>query len=565
VATEAELEAVVRTLIEGGESYYVEFKTAWNFGPDGKQPRELKSVAKDIGEALVAFANSDGGDLIVGVEDTGAITGIPWEADRLAYLVQAPRAQVRDVDLGARVYDVKIDGYSVLLFRVDEHTGSTVVTADGRCLWRKGATSEPVRPDEIERRRRHRLGDTSYEAEPVPTAALDDIEIPPELLARKSHPRLSDIPTLLRYWNLTEGRNGHIILKRAALLLFAKDPLRWHPNNRLRIRRAHEEAEGYGSRLMTREIEILGPICKIIPQSRHRLRQTLEVEARTNDLFTTTQVLPAEAVDECIVNAAAHRNYAIEGSAIEVVMYPDRVEFKSPGRLPEPLTIEDLVRRQGAHRSRNPIIMRVMRDLGWSRDQGEGMRRIFGAMSQVELNEPEIEQRADTFIVRLSTRSRYDQETQAWIAAYGPFGLEPQERKYVVELNKHNLELSVDRLARVLGESFDKTKGSVVQLEKRGIVWHAPRSRTYHLVPPLSVPQERAFRRLRQMRVKIDASTLLDVNALKRILGAPDSQSTTSGIDRWRESGILVPAGKGNWKLGQSILEYSRGRIAAER
>ncbi|WP_165373519.1 ATP-binding protein [Sorangium cellulosum] len=554
-----EVEHVIRTLIAGGESYAVEFKTAWEFGPEGKVPRSIKSVAKDIGEAIVAFANTDGGDLLVGVEDSGSVTGVPWEGDELMYLVQAPRHQVKDADLGVRVHDVEIDGRRVLLFRVGDHPSAVVVIADGRCLWRRGAPArtEPVPPGEIARRRDHRLGDTAYEAQLVHEATLDDLEIPAELLASKPHlAGLGDLRTLLRYWNLSEGRNGSLLIRRAALLLFAKEPLRWHPNNRLRIRRVHGPAEGYGRQLGTRESEVLGPIVRIFPAAAAALHSNLAVEARTSSLFTTAQVLPPEAVDECIVNAVAHRNYAIEGAAIEVLLFPDRVEFKSPGKLPEPLTPEDLRKQQGAHRSRNPLITRVLRDLGWSRDQGEGMRRIFGSMAQVELHAPELEQRADTFIVRLSTRSRYDEETQAMLAAYGPFGLEPRERKYIVALARAGGRLSVDRLARTLGVSFDAAKRSLLELDRKGLVWHGARSRTYHLVSPLSVPHERALRRLRKMGVQLNASTIINTGQLHLAFGA-------TALDALRESGIVAPAGKGQWKLGSSLLEYARQRDAS--
>jgi hypothetical protein len=257
------------------------------------------------------------------------------------------------------------------------------------------------------------------------------------------------------------------------------------------------------------------------------------------------------------VNAVAHRNYAIEGSAIEVLLFPDRVEFRSPGKLPEPLTIDDLKEQRGVHRSRNPLLMRVLRDLGWTRDQGEGMRRIFGAMSQVELHEPELEEVSDTFIVRLSTRSIHDEETQAWIAAYGPYGLLPEERKYMVALRRaEDASLSVDRLARALGEPFDKTKPKLVELERKGLVWHAPKSRNYHLVEPLVVPHERAYRLLTGAHVRLAADTSLDMPTLQRIVRAPDEQRARLAVDRWRESGILAPAGKGQWKLGQSFLAY---------
>lgn len=291
-------------------------------------------------------------------------------------------------------------------------------------------------------------------------------------------------------------------------------------------------------------------------------RGALQVEARRSDLFTAAQLLPSDAVDECIVNAVVHRNYAVEGSAIEIIMYPDRIEFKSPGRLPEPLTLEDLRQRRGAHRSRNPLIMRVLRDLGWTRDQGEGMQRIFGSMSQVELHEPELEEFADTFVVRLSTRSRYADHVQAWLAAYGPYGLAPRERKYIVALAEAG-QMSVDRLALVLGEAFDRTKDHLVALEAKGLVWHASRSRTYHIVQPLNVVHERFFQRIQKsLDLKSPSTITLELPQLQTLLASGDPRTTITAIERLKESNILAPAGSKRWRLGPSFLTYVRERNA---
>lgn len=557
-------EQLVRALILGGETSNVEFKTAWDYGPDGKIPRDIKLVAKDIGEALVAFANTDGGDLLVGVEDSGDVTGVPWDGDKLRYLEQAPRQQVKGVDLGAKVQHIAIDGHRVLLFRVSDYPGEAVVTADGRSLWRRGAPprSEPVPPRDIARRRSHKLGDTAYESQPIREAGIEDIDVPPTLLAASPHLQAMSLPVLLRYWNLAEGRNGSTVLRRAALLLFAREPLRWHPNNRVRIIRVQGMSVGHGARLNTQVVEVVGPIVAAFEKTRRALQGELEVESRTAGLFTTAQSLPMDAVDECIVNALAHRNYAIEGSATEVMLFPDRVEFHSPGRLPEPLTIRDLRARQGAHRSRNPIIMRVLRDLGWTRDQGEGMQRIFSSMAQVELNAPELEEAADTFVVRLSTVSRYDPQTQAWLAAYGPFGLTPADRKYVVALKDEGGERSVDRLARRLGEPFDRTRGALTRLEARGLVWHRPHGRSYRLVQPLDVPHERALSAFETLQSPLNASTVMTRDALRSVVQAPDENTFSSSIDRLRQSGILTPAGAGQWRFGASFLEYLSRRNA---
>ena len=561
--------SLVRTIIAAGESYYSEFKGAWTYGPEGKASRDIKDVATDIGEAVVAFANSDGGDLLVGVEDSGSITGIPWDGDKLQYLASAQRSQVPKVSVGVQVHDVTVDGQKVLLFRVQEHASEVVVTSSGRCLWRKGATSEPIPPSEISRRRLHRLGDTSYEAQPIPTATLSDIALPWDSLRGRPHlngfVERNDVAGLLRYWNLLDSRNGTVVLRRAALLLFAVDPLRWHPNNRVRLRWVAGNAEGFGARLGTKEREEPGPIARLAVRVGTTLFQRLAVESRTDQLFNQGSLLPRQAVEECLVNALAHRNYAIEGSSIEVLVYPDRVEFKSPGRLPEPLTISDLQAKVGVHRSRNPLVMRVLRDLGLTRDQGEGMRRIFAAMLQVELNEPVLEVLGDTFIVRLSTQSVYDDQTRSWIAAYGPFGLQPHERKYLITLRKAGGQLSVDKMGRLLDESYDAAKESLDALEGKSMVWHAFKSRSYHLVEPLSVPLERAYTLLVSEGVAVTTpGTEVLTDDLRRMSRQPDDVSFEAWLSRLKESGVISPSGKKKWKLGQSLIEYASTRAKEE-
>lgn len=540
----------------------------WTYGPEGRTQRDPREIAADIGQTIVAFANSDGGDLVVGAEDDGSITGVPHDDVRIGYL-RAWQQQVADAGTGVsvRVFDVHTDGHRVLLFRTEASSSVVATTSDGRCLTRQRAASVPTAPQKIEQRRAHILGDRDFEALPVPLATLADLDWElirgPRLMAfaaeRMPRVYLDDVG-LLRYWNLVEQRNGSVVLRQAALLLFAKEPLRWHANNRLRIRRVHDDEPGFGARLRTREREFIGPVARILPDASAALNAMLEQESREDQLFSVSQLLPREAVDECLVNAVIHRNYAIEGQAVEVLLFPDRVEFKSPGKLPDPITVADLKAQKGVHRSRNPVMMRVLRDLNWTRDQGEGMSRIFGSMRQVELHEPELEESADTFTVRLSTRSVYDPMMQLWIASYGPYGLQPQERRYMVALKLAGGRRSVDRLARQLGEAFDQVKTALARLEERSLVWHSRGSRTYRLVEPLNVPHERVYRALDRAHIAIDRSAVLERDEIARAAGTRDQQTTSAVIDQWKQVGVLAPAGSKRYKLGESFLAYAEQR-----
>lgn len=70
-----------------GESHFREFKSALE-GPDGnKKPRPVKKICGNIGEALVAFANADGGELLIGVEDDGTVSGVPHTPEEIRLML----------------------------------------------------------------------------------------------------------------------------------------------------------------------------------------------------------------------------------------------------------------------------------------------------------------------------------------------------------------------------------------------------------------------------------------------------------------------------------------------
>ena len=73
-----------------GESHFREFKSAYEGPPGKKRLRDVKEVCRDIAEALVAFANADGGELIVGIEDDGSVTGLDY-SDATVQILLKPR------------------------------------------------------------------------------------------------------------------------------------------------------------------------------------------------------------------------------------------------------------------------------------------------------------------------------------------------------------------------------------------------------------------------------------------------------------------------------------------
>jgi len=121
---------------------------------------------------------------------------------------------------------------------------------------------------------------------------------------------------------------------------------------------------------------------KVVISSQLRDFQSLNPKTGKFDIVTE---YPEFAWQEGIVNAITHRDYSIKGEHIKVIMYDDRLEIISPGKLPNIVNIKNL---KYTRYSRNPKIARVLSEFGWVKELNEGVKRIYKEMSDYFLDEP---------------------------------------------------------------------------------------------------------------------------------------------------------------------------------
>ena len=119
----------VKNIIELGESHFREFKSGFEGPPSDKKKRNYKDICIDIGRTLVGFANADGGDLLIGVEDDGKITGLDYNEDIIYKLLNAPKSNVHNDTPLFNVISksIEIDSKTILLFSIpsDKHSLSS--------------------------------------------------------------------------------------------------------------------------------------------------------------------------------------------------------------------------------------------------------------------------------------------------------------------------------------------------------------------------------------------------------------------------------------------------------
>jgi ATP-dependent DNA helicase RecG len=237
----------------------------------------------------------------------------------------------------------------------------------------------------------------------------------------------------LQHLDLAEFDGNKLRLRKATLLLFAKNPQKWHPRLQVRIVKVKglEIRSGKDFNVIKDE-EITDNILRLVEGAWDILRPYLtETKFSSDAIFKSQVVYPELACREALINAIAHRDYCIEGRGIEIFVFDDRLEIKSPGLLLSSVNITDIENRTGIHQSRNTYIARVLREIGYMRELGVGFRRIYDLMESNDLAAPALFSGNKSFIVTLSQKLIYTQEEKLWLENFAEIDLTREERTIV--------------------------------------------------------------------------------------------------------------------------------------
>ena len=368
--------------------------------PEGKTlefKRDLSSP-RGIVRTVVAFANTAGGVLLIGVEDkTGFVRGVAdvlAAEERLANIVAdavAPQV-VPDIEvlpwrdrhvIAAEVFPSPRRPHRL---RTEERNGVYV---------RVGSTNRRADPALVDEMRRF-ANRQAYDEEPLPQLHSEAVDFgaASEWFAPKRKLRRTDLNTL----GLVARDQARKVPTVGGVLLFGGGnekerhfPDAWIQAGRFRganrVRIADQRAiRDHAPALVERATEFVV----------EHLSCGARIEGtRRQDLWN----VPPLAVREAIVNAVAHADYAQRGGPIRVAVFADRVEVESPGLLPFGLTIEDLP--LGVSKLRNRVIARVFHELGLMENWGSGVQRMMSACDEAGCPHPVFEELAGRFRVTL--------------------------------------------------------------------------------------------------------------------------------------------------------------------
>jgi ATP-dependent DNA helicase RecG len=369
-------------------------------GPNQTTAFLLEPDVETLAETLVAFANADGGTILIGITPQGEVTGGVLDEDVEAILSRAlglcrpPVATEwgqEELPLGTVVH--------ISVVRSPElHS-----LADGRVLIRHGPENRPLGGGAI-RQLAATKSSGDFEAEPVGGAGREDLddEVIQEYLDKRSErgrrPVSGSVEEhLISIGALTPDGTPTV----SGLLLFGKHPQEFLSQSGIVFvrfvgtePRGKDGLAGYG-----RRAELGGPLARLLESAWNIVWEEMRVGAVVVGLQREEQPeYPSFAVREALVNAVAHRDYRLSGRRAEIRMFEDRLEVITPGGLPGYITVDNIVEE---HFSRNPRLVSGLFQWGYIEELGLGIDRMIEEMMQRGHPAPEFKATPYTFTVVL--------------------------------------------------------------------------------------------------------------------------------------------------------------------
>ncbi|MCX7725778.1 MAG: putative DNA binding domain-containing protein [Chitinispirillaceae bacterium] len=370
-------------LIKEGENHYVEFK------------REDENN-KDFAKTIVAFANSDGGRIFIGIDNDGTILGVTEteknlrRIDDIAFNLCNP-----PITISQEVYEIK--GKKIIVVTVPkglqrpyETNGITYIRSSNRI--RKASREESFRLFQAS-------GTIYYDEIPLTKTNLIDIDFQEFQYFLK---RYLDLHTNNEEELIYYLKNFHLINEEkiptvTGILFFGREPQNYLPHGKV-IAAAFNDvdisAEPFDKK------DIIGTIPDMITQCESFFKIHLQIKHKIKNFEPEqTEELPLTALRELIINAIAHRDYIIS-SPIRILLFTDKLEIHSPGLLPNTVTI-DSIKVGGSHVLRNPTIYNLLVKMKMVTDLGSGVRRAIKIIKERTQCEPEFRLTENEFIVTI--------------------------------------------------------------------------------------------------------------------------------------------------------------------
>jgi ATP-dependent DNA helicase RecG len=468
----------LRQLVEGHETQTLELKA--NLQKSG-----------DLADLFMQFANAQGGYVVLGMTNdrppqfSGRITSVRQQEldgiQRAARDCLRPPLQLQSVE----VVPGESGSYAIVIEVPDSATIHQHV--DGAIARRRGGEREPIYLDQ-EVAHIAAKAEVEYELREVAGTSLQDVDPstvdvyrgsvvernPESLLARASDEEV------LRGLGAVVRDSDRGILTIVGAVFFARNPQTLVPQSRVlfvQFPGKSVAAPGEPAVYLHSE-EVEGRIPEIIDRTERLLTDRLGMAVLADGFrMRKLPAVPLFALREAIVNALCHRDYSLAGGTVQVRLFADRIEIQSPGGLPYPITLENILTETYA---RNPRIADILRALGYVERHGIGIDNMIRAMEEAHLPRPEFKDTPTSFTVTLRLHAFLDEEAHGWLESIGAHSLPEDQQRILVAAKRDGRLVNSDVQALNFVDGPEATKELRALVQSRFLNQHGTRGAAYY-------------------------------------------------------------------------------------
>lgn len=375
-------------MIDKGENSYVEFK-------------EEGVKSKDLAGEIVSFANMEGGTIIIGVSDDREILGV-YSDDIEEQIMNICRNNC--IPNIIPIYqELIIDSKKVVILTIPKGSNKPYYTVDNKYYIRVGSTKRIASREEL-MRRFQASGAIHFDISGVEGTSKKDLNMDTirdyflkyNMFDLYEETEESVERILLNSDILREGV-GDNQCTVGGILIFGKRVEEILPQSGISF--AHFNGYDITEELIDKK-KISGTLPEIVEQALVVMKNNIKTPSNiVGAIRQEKEIYPSVVLREALVNSLVHRNYSIIGSKIRILMFSDRIEFHSPGKLPNTVTIDKM--KIGVSYSRNPYLVKYMENLRYIDQLGRGIPMIIKNMKNLGAKEPELKEIGEEFVLTI--------------------------------------------------------------------------------------------------------------------------------------------------------------------
>jgi ATP-dependent DNA helicase RecG len=368
------------------EQQNIEYKSSWH---------------DDYLKWVCGFANAQGGKIYIGMNDAATVVGLP---DQKALMEEIPNKIKNNMGITAEV-NLLQDG-ELYYIEIVVQLYSVPISLRGRYYYRSGSVKQELTGAALNEFLLKKAGQTwdNMPEERATIADIDENTIKKYLRKAETGGRLPDADGLTTEELLEKLRlaeNGK--LKRAAIVLFGKDPGKFYPNTFVKIGKFEDD----DFTIRFQEVEE-GNVIEVLEKVLRTLDYKFLIKNISFEGMNRVETLeyPVPALREMLLNSLIHRNYM--GAPTQLRVYGQKLQLWNHGTLPVGITLDKLSKSHSSF-PRNPILAEACFKGSYIDSWGSGIMKIVNSCKAAGLPTPTLEEDMGGFMVKLF-KNRFSKE-----------------------------------------------------------------------------------------------------------------------------------------------------------